>query len=515
MNSNLHDKLKIDISESNLEVTNSIDAFNKNLDKMDKYLNSKNDSNTNPNINNSNSKIDTNIKINSELENINDSSSIIPLDNNIYNLKINNNISKNSLSAKKIADPSSDLLCQKLQQKIDTLNYDNFALSKKNKDLLSKNEELKLNLASINHAKETELQMINEELISTQNKLKLKEEDILSMKEKIKLYEKDINQLEKNKKNIFELRTENDKLKKNQKKLNETINKFEQNLDFYKNKYNEVSSSYEILKKEKENMNKDTFVHKEKNKELNIDNERLKDEINELKEEKNNLLKKISDYDINQKKKYNELIDRTKQKMEAKQKEEIERIQNDENNIMKIKIKSLEEQNEDLKIKIQELKNNQKQNNNDLGASRNLGMSSVAFSPSSVEWMLLLNLNWKSPMRLMVSNSAPLNRFLWKYESDGDTPRSPFEFVEPWRSTLKPCTFPACKVIIVWTLDESVSCCWMFTLLKRLRPANLEYVVSTRLSSYCCPGTIRLSLSSTFFLTRLPLLEKLMTLMFL
>ena len=365
MNSNLHDKLKIDISESGLEVTNSIEAFNKNLNKMDKYLNSKNESNTNPNINISNSKIDTNIKASSELENINDSSSIIELDNNRYNLKINNNISKNSISTKKIADPSSDLLCQKLQQKIDTLNYDNYALIKKNKDLLSKNEELKLNLASINQAKETELQMINEELINAQNKLKLKEQDILKMKEKIKLYEKDINQLEKNKNNIFELRTENDKLKKNQKKLNETINKFEQNLDFYKNKYNEVSSGYEILKKEKEKMNIDTFVHKEKNKELNIDNERLKNEINELKEEKNQLLKKISDYDMNQKKKYNELIDRAKQKMEVKQKEEIERIQNDENNIMKIQIKSLEEQNEDLKIKIHELKESQKQNNND------------------------------------------------------------------------------------------------------------------------------------------------------
>jgi hypothetical protein len=281
LNSNLHDNLKIDISESGQDVTNSIEAFNKNLNRMDKYLNSKNDSTTNPNINISNSKILTSLKASSEFENINDSSSSNPMGNNRYNLKINNNISKNSVSYKKLADPSSDLLCQKLQQKIDTLNYENYVLNKKNKDLLSKNEELKLNLASINHAKETELQIINDELSNVQKQFKRKEEDNIILKEKIKQYNQDISELSKIKKNIFELKSENEKLINNQKKLNETIINSEKNLDFYKNKYNDVSSKYEILKKEKEYMNKNSFSEKEKNKELNI----LYSEIEKIRNE--------------------------------------------------------------------------------------------------------------------------------------------------------------------------------------------------------------------------------------
>lgn len=364
-NSNLQDKLKIDISQSNQDVTNSIDAFNKNLNKIDKYLNSKNDSTTNPNINISNSKIMTNIKASSEFENINESSSSNQMDNNRYNIKINNNISKNSISTKKFADPSSDLLCQKLQQKIDLLNYEKYVLNEKNKDLSSKNDELKLYLAKVNQAKETEIQISNEQLTNVQKQLKKKEEDNLILKEKIKQYNKDINELEKIKKNIFELKSENEKLKNNQQKLNETIINSDKNLDFYKNKYNEVSSKYDILKKEKEFMNKNSFAEKEKNKELNIDNEKLKNEINELKSDKDKLMKKIRDYDMIQKKEYNELINRTKEKMEEKQKEEIDRIKNDHNSIMNIQIKSLEEQNEDLKNKIQELKDKLKQKNND------------------------------------------------------------------------------------------------------------------------------------------------------
>ena len=214
-NSNLQDKLKIDISQSNQDVTNSIDAFNKNLNKIDKYLNSKNDSTTNPNINISNSKIITNIKASSEFENINESSSSNQMDNNRYNIKINNNLSKNSISTKKLADPSSDLLCRKLQQKIDLLNYEKYVLNEKNKDLSSKNDELKLYLAKINQAKETEIQISNEQLSNVPKQLKKKEEDNLILKEKIKQYNKDINELEKIKKNIFELKSENEKLKNN------------------------------------------------------------------------------------------------------------------------------------------------------------------------------------------------------------------------------------------------------------------------------------------------------------
>ena len=365
INQNLNDRLKIDISQSNLEVTNSIEAFKQNLNSMDKVLNSNNEINTNSNINITQQKILQNINSSSETDNIEDSS-YIPKDNNRYNIKLNN-ISKNSISNKKIADPTSDILCQKLQQKIDSLNYENYTLNKKNKDLLSKNKELKLNLASLNHAKETELQIANEEISNNQIKLKKREEDILILKEKMKNNDKDLNELEKNKKYIFELKSENEKLIYNHKKLNETINNLEQNLDFYKNKFNEISSNYEIMRKEKEFINKDLFLQKEKNKELNAENEKMNNEIQEIKRDKDQLIKKIKDYDLNKKIEYNELINKTKEKLEEKQKEEINKIKNDDTNLMKIKIKALEEENDELKNKIIELKEKQKQiNNNDI-----------------------------------------------------------------------------------------------------------------------------------------------------
>ena len=59
-NLNLNDKLKIDISESGLEVSNSIEAFNTNLNKIDKFLNSKNDINANITTSNQMNNIKTN-----------------------------------------------------------------------------------------------------------------------------------------------------------------------------------------------------------------------------------------------------------------------------------------------------------------------------------------------------------------------------------------------------------------------------------------------------------------------
>ena len=155
---NLQD-LKMNISESNLELSNSIETFNNNMNKIDKYLNSKNNINTSKNSN-ININILENLKSSTESNIIGESSSL-PIDNNRYNIKPNN---------KKVADPSSDLLCQKLQQKIDTLTYDNFALSKKNKDLTAKNKELEMNLSSEIHKKNTELEIINEELYNVKNK---------------------------------------------------------------------------------------------------------------------------------------------------------------------------------------------------------------------------------------------------------------------------------------------------------------------------------------------------------
>ena len=365
LNQNLNDQLKIDISQSNLEVTNSIEAFNKNLNKMDKVLNSNNDLNTNSNINISDQKILENIQSSSDTDNVGEPF-YNQIDNNRYNIKLNN-ISKNPISNKKIADPTSDILCQKLQQRIDSLTYENYTLNKKNKDLMAKNKELKLNLTSLNHAKETELQIANEEISNNQMILKRKEEDILILQEKIKLNDKDQIELEKNKKNIYELKFENEKLINNNQKLNQSISTLEQNLEFYKNKFNELSSNYDIMRKDKEYINRELFIQKEKNKELNDENENIINEINDIKRDKEQLIKKIREYDMNKKKEFNDLINKTKEKLEEKQKEEINKI-NDTNLMnLKIKLKSLEEENDELKNKIIELKEKQNQiNNNDI-----------------------------------------------------------------------------------------------------------------------------------------------------
>ena len=358
-NLNLNDKLKIDISESGLEVSNSIEAFNTNLNKIDKFLNSKND--INANITTSNQM--NNIKTNSDYDIINDSSSLA-IDNNLYNFKPNNaNLNK------KIIDPSSDILCQRLQKKIDSLNYDNYTLNRKYEDLLSQNKDLKLNLKSFNQNKETEIQIANEQINNIQNKLDKKEEELVRLKGKIKQNEKEINELEKNKKKFFEIQSDNNILINNQKKLNETIKNLNKNLDEYKNKYNVIISDYEIIKKDKEFMNRENFKLKENKKELSKENENLKNEIIELKNDKEKLMKKIQNYDMIHKKEYDELINRTKEQLNEKQKEEIEKIRDGQNNIMNLKIRELEEQNDDLKEKIRELNDNQKNNivnNNEL-----------------------------------------------------------------------------------------------------------------------------------------------------
>jgi len=194
-----NNNFKINVSESQMDISHSIDALNNNFNRMTKILNSKTS-----NQNNS-------IKDISDSENFNISSSIgVDYKNNISN------------SNRKIKDPSIDLYCKNLQHKIDTLEYENYTLTKKNKDLLSQIEDLKLSLASINKNKEAELQLMNEELINTKNKSKKNEEELLKMDEKMKQNMNDIKKLEKNKKMAFEMQSENNKLNDNHKKLNET-----------------------------------------------------------------------------------------------------------------------------------------------------------------------------------------------------------------------------------------------------------------------------------------------------
>ena len=154
------------------------------------------------------------------------------------------------------------------------------------------------NAVILSHAKETEMQIVDEELSNMQNKLKRKEDDMLILEDKIKQYENNLKDFEKNKKNILEIKAENDKINNNNKKLNETIINLEKNLEFYKNKFNDISSKYDILRKDKESINRETIIQKDKNKELNIENENIKNEIKLLNEEKAQLIKKIKDYDM-------------------------------------------------------------------------------------------------------------------------------------------------------------------------------------------------------------------------
>lgn len=339
-NSNLNNNFKINMSESQIDISHSIDVLNNNVNRMTKILNS------NTSIQNNN------LRDISDSENLNISSSI--------GIDYKNNVSNSNI---KINAPSIDLYCKNLQHKIDTLEYENYALTKKNKDLLSQIEDLKLSLASLNKNKEAELQLMNEELINTKNKSKKNEDELLKMDEKMKQNMDDLKKLEKNKNRAFDIQSENNKLIDKNKKLNETILALEKNLEFYKDKFNVMSSDYDILKNEREEVNKESFILKEKNKDLIKDNEKLMDEIKGLKDDKNKLMKKIRDYDMIKKKEYDELINRTKDKLDQRKKEEIKKIQNDQNSIMGIKIKSLEEQNESLKEKILEMKEKEKDNN--------------------------------------------------------------------------------------------------------------------------------------------------------
>ena len=352
--SDILDKIKNDISQSGQDITNSIDAFNNNLNRINNYINP----------NEINSKVQNKeqiLKTSSDMEIFKDSSSLTSSFNKL-NKKNKPNINMKS----KINDPNADILCKKLQQKIDTLNYENFVLKKKNKDLTSKNEDLNFELNSLNHNKKTQEMMLNEELDSVKLDLKQKNEEILKLNEKLKIQEENMTNQKNNNKLNTNLKAENDKLTKDQKKLNETIMNLENDLKFYKNQFNKVNSENEMAKQEKEKMNKDNFFSNKKREELNEENLNLKDEINELKKEKDKLLKKISENDNIKRNEYQNKMDIEKERMEKKLKEELERIKFEQKSIMEIEMKTLKEKNEDLKYKINELKDKMKSNNNDI-----------------------------------------------------------------------------------------------------------------------------------------------------
>ena len=353
-NSNPLDNAMNNISQSVQDITNSIDANQDNPNKINQY--------TNPNSKNQNiQNKDQNLKSSSDMEIFKESSSLTTSLNKL-NMKNKQNIPPKN----KIADPSLDILCKKLQHKIDTLNYDNFVLNKKNKDLTSTIENLNIELNSLNHNKKTEVMMLNEQLDTTNFNLKQKIEEIEKLKEKIKNQDLTIDEFKSSNKLNANLKAENEKLKQNQNKLNEAIMNLEKDLKFYKNQLNKVNSENEMAKKEKELINKDNFFSNKKREELNEENIDLKKEINDLKNDKESLLRKISEYDTKKRMEYQNEIDNEKERMEKELKEELKRIKLEQENIMEIKIKTLEEKNEDLKYKIQELKNKMKPNNNDL-----------------------------------------------------------------------------------------------------------------------------------------------------
>ena len=355
-NFNIIDKAKNDISESGQEITNSIEAFNNHLNKAEIIMNPKNISQ-----NSNYSFKDQNLKTSSDIDALKESSSITTSFN-----KVNFKIKPNIPPKLKIADPASDIIYKNLQQKIDSLNYDNFVLKKKNKDLITKNEELNFKFNSDIHNKKTEIMQLNELLDNAKNILKEKDKEIYELNEKMKNQEININEF-KSKNNLnFELTNENEKLKQNQKKLNETIMDLENNLKYYKNEVNRLSSENEMIKMDKEKMNKDNFSSNKNNEKLKDENEYLKQEIKELKIDKDNLNKKIGEYDNKKQIEYQKEIDNEKERMEKHLKDEIERIKFEQNSLMDIKIKTLEEQNESLKYQILELKNKIKSNNNDM-----------------------------------------------------------------------------------------------------------------------------------------------------
>ena len=146
INQNFLDKVKNDLSQSGQDITNSIDTFNNSLNQINRYMNQKN------NINK-----DQNLKTSSDIEKLKESSSITTSFNKV-NIKIKPNVNQRFK-----ASPSSDINCKKLQQKIDSLNYENFVLNKKNKELQNKNEDLIFKMNSDNQKNKTEIMMLNEQ----------------------------------------------------------------------------------------------------------------------------------------------------------------------------------------------------------------------------------------------------------------------------------------------------------------------------------------------------------------
>ena len=348
-NSNALDKIKINISQSGQEITNSMEIFTDNLNKMNNIMNQKNNYQNN----------EQNLKTSSDLDPLKESSSITTSFNKL-NMKLKPNIPQRN----KIADPVSDIQCKKLQQKIDSLNYENFVLNKKNKELNKKNEDLIFKINSDTQNNRTEIKILNEQLSSDKINLKQKDEEISKLKEKLKNLEENKNDFNQKNQENLELKKENEKLKQNQKRLYESIMNQEKDLKFYKNELNKVNSEYSMAKEDKMKELMYKNIYYKKNDELNDENEFLKNEINKLKNDNEQLSKQIRENANKNQMEYQKELDNEKEMMENKLKEQLDKIYNEQRVIMDMNIKKLEEENKDLKFKIQELKKEKNKSEN-------------------------------------------------------------------------------------------------------------------------------------------------------
>ena len=118
-------------------------------------------------------------------------------------------------------DPTAEIIIHNLEQKVDILTHENFLLSKKLRDLLANNKELKLDLS------QKILMLKTEQQLNDENK---KDKDVDAYKE------------------IGLLKKENINLKKDNEILQKTIVDLKnENLDIQK-KYNELVENYQKLK---------------------------------------------------------------------------------------------------------------------------------------------------------------------------------------------------------------------------------------------------------------------------
>ena len=175
-------------------------------------------------------------------------------------------------------DPTAEIIIHNLEQKVDILTHENFLLSKKLRDLLDNNKELKLDLS------QKILMLKTEQQLNDENK---KDKDIDLYKE------------------IGKLKKVNVNIKKENEKFQKTIEDLKNGNLFIQNKYNELVEAYGKLKLQFENIsnninenindnNKFDAIDENKKPDLNGNEYELNDDqYNKLLNENENLHNKL------------------------------------------------------------------------------------------------------------------------------------------------------------------------------------------------------------------------------